>query len=284
MGGLRLVLVCENTAAGKGILGEHGLCWWVSLQGKNLLFDTGQGMALDHNCEGLGLDLSRVDAVLLSHGHYDHVGGLENFLAKNSTCPVYLHAAALAPKFSRSRLNTPRQMSHPFLSRLGGESLPGDRLRLISNPAELIPGVYTTGYVPRVTTFEDAGGPFFLDESLQRPDPLEDDLSVYFESREGVCVVLGCAHAGIINILRHVRNLTDGKTIHAVYGGMHLLAASGERLERTVEELRKLGSPLLFPNHCTGWKAILRLHEAFPQKVCPASAGGEWNFESRKSN
>lgn len=277
MSPLHLVLLCENTARGAGILGEHGLAWWIEANDQVLLFDTGQGLALRHNAERLGLPLSRAHAVLLSHGHYDHVGGLETLIAANTSCPIWTHPAAMAPKFLRAPTGTPRRVSTPFFEVLRpGPGFP--RLQTSVTPVELLPGVFSTGQIPRVTDYEDTGGPFFLDEKLSVPDPLEDDLSLFFETDKGVIVVLGCAHAGLVNILLHVRKFTSGHPIAAVYGGMHLEAASPARMTQTLAALHNLGSPRLYPNHCTGARAIFQLHEAFRGRVLPASAGMSWDF------
>ena len=276
---LELVLVCENTASRGDIIGEHGLSWLIRTQNKSLLFDAGQGLGLDHNCCELGIDLSKLDAVLLSHGHYDHVKGLSAVLQQNDHCPIYEHSAAQAQKFSRTPTGTCKCLSIPLLTEDAATKPWRHRLRFADKPTEVIPSVFATGYVPRVTSFEDVGGPFFLDPTLSQPDPLDDDLSLFFNTPEGTCVVLGCAHAGVINILKHIQTLTRNKPIAAVYGGMHLLVATEDRLNQTVTELRSLGSPRLYPNHCTGVSAIHHLYNAFPGKVFPASAGMKWRFE-----
>lgn len=277
MPALQLILLCENTARGAGILGEHGLAWWIETRDGILLFDTGQGLSLRHNAERLGLSLSRVAVTLLSHGHYDHVGGLEGFLAANASCPIWAHPAAMAPKFLRTPEGTARRISTSFFE--GIRSSPGfSRFRTSSAPTELLPQIFSTGQIPRITDFEDTGGPFFLDESLTVPDPLLDDLSLFFETDAGVIVVLGCAHAGLVNILLRVKTLAPGRPMVAIFGGMHLEAASSERMTRTVAALRELGSPQLFPNHCTGQRAIFQLREAFPDRVHQAAAGMRWTF------
>lgn len=278
MNTLDLTLICENTASRGDIIGEHGLSWQIRTQDKSLLFDAGQGLALNHNCQELGVDLSALDAVVLSHGHYDHVKGLSTVLQKNDHCPIYEHPSAQAKKYSRTTTGTCKCLSIPLLTDEANNKSWQHRLRLVDKPTEVIPGVFTTGYVPRVTSFEDVGGPFFLDSNLSQPDPVDDDLSVFFQTTEGICVVLGCAHAGVINILHHIRTLTRNKRIVSVYGGMHLLIATDDRLNKTVAALRELGSPNLYPNHCTGAKAIHHLNNAFPEKVFPASAGMRWTF------
>lgn len=128
--------------------------------------------------------------------------------------------------------------------------------------------------------FEDIGGPFFLDRDCGKPDPMSDDQSLFFETNEGTVVLLGCAHSGVINTLRHVRTLTEDRPIHAVLGGMHLVRASSERLSRTIEAFRRLGVERLGPAHCTGAAAIVALWNAFPGQVLPCHVGSRFEFES----
>lgn len=279
MGSLELTLVCENTASSGGFLGEHGLAWVIKSKGRALLFDTGQGLTLQHNFEKMKFSFSRVDAILLSHGHYDHVGGLAQVLEENKKCPVYAHPDALAFKFGRLPSGDGKVLSIPLLTSKKERAEWEERFHPVTEPTEIIPGVFTTGQIPRVTPFEHTGnGPFYLDRNLQKTDPVTDDLSVYFETSKGVVVILGCAHAGVINILLHIESLTK-KPIHAVYGGMHLVNAKLERIKRTIRELRLFGSPTLYPNHCTGMAAIQHLYYAFPGQVHAATAGMQWTFK-----
>jgi len=143
----------------------------------------------------------------------------------------------------------------------------------------VIPGVFLTGEIPRETEFEDVGGPFVLDEAGQWPDPIVDDQALYFDTIDGVVALVGCAHAGLVNTLRHIRRLTDNRPIHAVLGGMHLLVASAERLEATVQALREMNVARLGPAHCTGAAATARLWHEFPQACTTCSVGSSFVFQ-----
>ena len=155
------------------------------------------------------------------------------------------------------------------------------RLRFVpaSGPTEIIPGLWATGEIPRTTSFEDTGGPFFLDAAGTRPDLLPDDQAVYFLSRKGTVVLLGCAHAGVVSTLRYVRQLTDAAPVHAVYGGMHLLHASPQRLEATFQALRELDVKVLGPSHCTGRQAVFKLWQQFPGRLVSFHAGDGLEFD-----
>jgi 7,8-dihydropterin-6-yl-methyl-4-(beta-D-ribofuranosyl)aminobenzene 5'-phosphate synthase len=273
-----LTILAENTARGPGILGEHGLSWWIEADGHAVLFDTGQGQVLQHNAARLGIDLSQAEAIVLSHGHYDHVGGLETALALAPRAAVFLHPAAVEPKYSGSGGDgKARRISTRFVE-TGGFAAADRAVVTTREPREVVPGIWMTGEIPRANDFEDTGGPFFLDEGLCRADPLLDDQALYFLTPEGAVVVLGCAHAGVVNTLLHVERLSGCARIHAVIGGMHLEAASPRRMNRTLSRLRELGVQRIAPLHCTGPRAVVALRNALGERCEFCAAGSRLNF------
>jgi 7,8-dihydropterin-6-yl-methyl-4-(beta-D-ribofuranosyl)aminobenzene 5'-phosphate synthase len=274
----RITVLVENTARGPGVLAEHGLAYWIEHENRHVLLDSGQGGVLMSNAYKLGIRMTEIEALILSHGHYDHSGGAAEALKSSRSATVYAHPAAFARKFIRDSDGTARNIGMPFPSEKAiRDAL--NRLVAMTRPTKVFDGLMATGPVPRLTDFEDIGGSFFLDESCMQPDPLEDDQSVFIDTAEGIVVLLGCAHSGVINTLHYIRQLTDNRSIHAVIGGMHLIGASPHRIERTIEELREIGVERLAPAHCTGMPAIVALWNAFPGRCQPCPVGTRFEYD-----
>lgn len=278
---IRITILLENTACGHGMLAEHGIAFRIDTGDNHLLFDTGQGLlhVLANNAEKLQLPLDEVDTIVLSHGHYDHTGGLEYVLAQTKNPALYVHPFAFQPKYAYDKDgNTIRYIGMPYADE---EAIRSQTKKLIwtQKPTEICKGLFVTGQVPRNTEFEDTGGPFFLDKKLQQPDLLLDDQAIFFESSQGTVVLLGCAHAGVINTLRYIKQLTENRPIHTVVGGMHLGSASRERMNRSIDAFRELEVERLGPAHCTGLKATADLWAAFPGQCFPCQVGTRLTFE-----
>jgi len=268
---LRITTLVEDTAGGRGILAEHGLAFWIELGARKILFDTGQGLVLTGNACQLGVRLEQVESVIISHGHYDHTGGLSETLRLARQARVYAHLAALAPKYARNTDGSIREIGIPFLDekKIRAQS----DLILTEGPMDVGEGLHLTGPVPRRTNFEDVGGQFFTDPDCMRPDALTDDQAAFIETPAGTVVILGCAHAGVINTLDYIRELTGNRRVHTVLGGMHLLAAGSVRMHKTVDELCRIDARRLIPCHCTGFAALAWLWHAFPDQCVPCHAG-----------
>ncbi len=278
-GKVRITVLVENTAQGLGMLAEHGLAYWLEWEGQRVLFDTGQGNVLAGNAFRLGVPLHDVDRIVLSHGHYDHSGGLTQVLRDGHTLPLYAHPAAFDAKYARNQDGTSREIGVPAAVHELLERHAANVVRTEA-PSSVLKGLTTTGPVPRSTDFEDTGGPFFLDAACTKPDPLIDDQSLFFETPQGMVVLLGCAHSGIVNTLRYVSQLSGNKPLRAVIGGMHLVNASPARIARTIDEFRRFDLRLLAPAHCTGMPATAALWTAFPAICVACHVGTTFEFDT----
>ncbi len=270
---LNITQLVENTANGPGVLGEHGNSFYIQADEYCLLFDTGQGLTLRHNVEQLEIPVNSIQSIVLSHGHYDHMGGLEEALDLTGAINLYLHPQALGSKFNRNG----RDIGAPMI---GAKKIQSLTRKIIHTrkPTEIVTGIHVTGEIPRTHKIEDTGGPFYSDQKLNQPDSLVDDQALYIETIQGVVVLLGCGHSGVINTLEYVQLLTGGKPIRAVIGGMHLLNATVERLAFTSNALEHFEIPYLAPNHCTGVNAICNFIRHFPGRVHVSHVGSRHHF------
>ena len=259
-------LVENSVYTGKGLIGEHGISFLIETKNKRkILFDTGQGKALFNNAKLLGLDLNKIDAVVLSHGHYDHTGGIKGLLDYNKSFKFIAHPDIFAHKLA-IRDNQERYIGAPFNKDFLEKAQ--INLQISREPFEIAEGIITTGEIPMKTGFETVEPVFYIKEKKQNvPDPLADDSSLILDTKKGLVVLLGCCHRGLINTLKHVVDLTGNKKIYAIMGGLHLGQASDMKLKQIIGCLREFDVKRIGVSHCTGMPATLAFFNGLPGRV-----------------
>lgn len=278
---LEIVVLMEDSVPMDGALvAEHGLSFFIrgTRDGREIcgLLDVGQTPELlAHNMRELGVDPACLEFVVLSHCHYDHTGGVASLVRSvgRRELPVVANPDLFRPHFR----------SAPVVSALGVRpddrreaiEAAGGRLLLSRGPFPLTDGIATTGEIPRVTDFE--GGPtgfFTLRDGSPAPDQMMDDMGVIARVKgRGVVFLSGCSHSGIINMLRHVRALCPGERMVGLVGGLHLVNAGREAMDRTIEGLREFDLEWISTGHCTGFPMQARLLEEFGDRFVPLSVG-----------
>jgi 7,8-dihydropterin-6-yl-methyl-4-(beta-D-ribofuranosyl)aminobenzene 5'-phosphate synthase len=267
------ITILVDNKADDGLLAEHGLALWIETGSLRILFDTGQGKALPYNAGILGIDLQDADALVLSHGHYDHTGGVPYVIGRKPNLDIYCHPAVVVPRYSIRSADQPKPIHMSQDSKIALHHLSFDRLHWVSQPMLLTSDIGVTGPIPRKNGCEDTGGPFFLDSHGQHADPINDDQALWIKTSRGLVIIVGCSHAGLVNTIDAIRESTGESSVVAVIGGFHLQNASEERLQKTVMALQGPDFGMLIPCHCTGDAALKRFCASFGDRVRPGHAG-----------
>jgi 7,8-dihydropterin-6-yl-methyl-4-(beta-D-ribofuranosyl)aminobenzene 5'-phosphate synthase len=278
---LKITVLAEDSVLYESpYLGQHGLSFLLeATRGeatRRILVDVGQNpQALLHNMRIMNILPAGIDAIVLTHCHYDHTQGIVAVLHEigQRELPVIAHPDVFRTHF----------VVQPYLRHVGvmqgdsGEEIEkaGGRLYLTKDALEMMPGIMTTGEVKRQTDFEEVGIELKTIEGGKiKDDPMLDDISVVSNVEgKGLVIVAGCSHAGVINIVRHAREITGCDRIEGIVGGLHLVDAPDARTKRTVEELSKLNPKWIWAGHCTGFKAQVELYLALGERFSPLHTG-----------
>jgi 7,8-dihydropterin-6-yl-methyl-4-(beta-D-ribofuranosyl)aminobenzene 5'-phosphate synthase len=262
---LRITILSTMLADGEE-LGEWGFAALVVADGHPILFDTGAHPdVVLKNAQTLGIDPGAVPEVVLSHNHSDHVGGLmtlrRSVLPKTPAALARVHVAEgiFYPRtsFNPGIEDNPALLLKPEFERTGGVFVVHD------HPVQLYPGVWLTGPVPRKYPEHNwSGSGRVKTPSGWVEDNIPEDQALVFDTAQGLVVLFGCGHAGIINTLEFARTIVRPARIHAIIGGVHLFAASDQTLAWTADKLRAFGVDNLLGAHCTGLEPVYRFRSA----------------------
>lgn len=268
---MKLTVLVDNTAAAPWA-GEHGLALALEGDSGTILFDTGAGSALLPNLRRAGCEPEAFRAIVLSHGHCDHTGALAQMLSLAPQAEVWFGSGAERVRFSHHPGRPVRELTMPEDARAALARHPACRVHPVAAFTEIVPGIHLTGPIPR-TSGEDCGGPFFLDREGRQPDRLDDEIALLTERGT---LIQGCCHAGILNTLAHCARWRPAIPVRTIVGGLHLLHASPERLERTAAALNALALERLILLHCTGTEAAAFLKAHLACEVTVGCAGASF--------
>ena len=261
---MKIIILTDNTTRiDEYYLGEPGVSYYIEDDGRKILFDTGYSDVFVRNAEKMGIELSEVDTVVLSHGHDDHTRGLLFLPKSEKKRTLYAHPDIFLPKkFEEEEIGIPISLK---------KAAELFELKLSEKAVKITNRITFLGEIPRGNDFEAkrALGEKMTENGTWEPDFLPDDSAIVYDGgEEGITVITGCSHAGICNIVEYAKKVCENEKINGIIGGFHMMKLTS-RVTKTVEYLQKQSPKRLCPCHCTCFHARAAIHAAVPiEEVC----------------
>jgi len=254
------------------LISEWGLSFLIEAYGRRIIFDTGASDAVVKNADAQGINLNNIDGIFLSHGHRDHTGGLLGMLKACGGTDVYAHPGIFTPRFAARPEGRTEEIG--MLYSIEAIEAVGGRLNLSDKPVFIGSNVCMFGNIPLRTPFEKPDRNLLIrSDGDYVQDDFPDEIGLGVVSRDGLIVIVGCAHRGIVNTVRQASLVSGVSELSAVFGGIHLYRAPVNKVESTTDELNKMGVKSLCLCHCTGDKAKQLIGKSFKGKMMTMPSG-----------
>lgn len=266
---MNLTIIVDNFCGKMNLLSEHGFSAHLACNdGSSILIDAGQGLTLSSNAEKLNIDLSKINHLVLSHGHFDHTWGVPNVLIKTGYIPVWAH-----PMFDKPRYRKHQEDFYYIGSYIKKQDI---NFKPVHNITEIVPNVWAVEVPLNKRNQEYLSHTDHLmvyEADTWKIDKFEDDISLVVKGKYGYSVILGCAHAGIVNILNEISQQFNIKDFYTVVGGMHIGEESEDFCKKIIDSLlNNYNVQIWRPSHCSGFKGAAMLGANAPN-VAWGSAG-----------
>lgn len=271
---IKVKILTDDRVRKRGLFAEHGLSLWIEKDGKNILFDTGQSSVFCHNATAMGIDLKTADYVVISHGHYDHCGGLQYFPHDDKAPIIYAHPDAFLKKFASTDKDEPsREVGIPF--DISQQEWLKERIVYSRQPVKIDHGMIVSGEIPCNSSFEVVPRDFSIekDGELIRDTMLDEQMLIIEDDGE-IAIFLGCSHPGIINSIKYAQKLVPDKRIKLLLAGMHLEHVSPIQLQTTIQQILDINISMVIPLHCTGFGAMCEIKRVL-NKGCQLLCAGD---------
>lgn len=268
---MKLTVVADNHACRDGLKTQHGLCFWIEHAGRQVIFDTGSDASWLENAERLGIDPLEAEMQFLSHGHWDHGGGVMALLERGWSGTLVAHVEAWRHK--RAVVDGLPERDTGLGWRRDELEAQGVAVDAVSGPRGLFPGAWTTGTIPGEHPTPVASGLQMQVDGEWRPEDFQDEQTLMLETSRGLVVVTGCCHRGLLNTLDAVREITGREDIYALIGGLHQKDEPRDRCLALARSLREAGVEKVWANHCTGVHPFAQMQEVLGDDLVWAAAG-----------